>query len=34
MTDEQVVAYIQNKIFEINRNYFAVIDVDKAYVQD
>jgi cation diffusion facilitator family transporter len=32
MTDEQVVAYIQNKIFEINRNYFAVIDVDKAYV--
>ncbi len=31
MSDQEVTAYIQNRIFEINRNYFAVIDVDKAY---
>lgn len=31
MSDSEVVAYIQNKIFELNENYFAVIDVDKAY---
>lgn len=32
MTDSEVAAYIQNKVFEINPNYFVVIDVDKAYV--
>ena len=32
MSDEQVVSYIQNKIFEIDETFFAVIDVDKAYV--
>lgn len=32
-TDSEVVAYIQNKIFEIDQNYFAVIDVDKEYVK-
>lgn len=31
MADHEVAAYIQNKIFEINENYFVVIDVDKAY---
>ena len=32
MSDREVVEYIQNKISEVNENYFAVIDVDKAYV--
>lgn len=31
MSDSEVVAYIQNKIFQIDQNYFVVIDVDKAY---
>ena len=31
MSDHEVVEYIQNKISEVNENYFAVIDVDKAY---
>lgn len=31
MSDEQVVSYIQNRISEIDKTYFAVIDVDKAY---
>ena len=31
MSDNEVVEYIQNKISEVNENYFAVIDVDKAY---
>ena len=32
MTDEQVVAYLKEKIAEIDPTYQAVIDVDKAYV--
>ena len=31
MTDAGVVNYIQEKITEIDKNYYAVIDVDKAY---
>lgn len=31
MTDNEVVDYIQEKVKEINENYFVVIDVDKAY---
>lgn len=31
MTDNEVVEYIQEKVKEINENYFVVIDVDKAY---
>lgn len=31
MSDREVVEYLQNKISELNENYFAVIDVDKAY---
>ena len=31
MSDHEVVEYIQNKLSEMNENYFAVIDVDKAY---
>lgn len=31
MSDEQVVAYIRQKITEIDESYFAVIEVDKAY---
>lgn len=32
MTDSEVVDYIQKKIREIDENYYAVIEVDKAYV--
>ncbi len=32
MSDSEVAAYIQNKVFEVNPNYFVVVDVDKAYV--
>ena len=31
MTDAEVVSYIQEKITEIDKNYYAVIEVDKAY---
>lgn len=31
MSDGEVVSYLQNKIREINPNYYAVIHVDKAY---
>ena len=31
MTDGEVVNYIRGKITEIDENYFAVIEVDKAY---
>lgn len=32
MSDSEVAAYIQNKVFEVDPNFFVVIDVDKAYV--
>lgn len=31
MTDEEVVAYLEDEIHKINKNYYAVIQVDKAY---
>ena len=31
MTDSDVVSYIRRKITEVDENYFAVIEVDKAY---
>ena len=31
MSDKKVIAYLQEKIGEINPNYFAVIEVDKEY---
>lgn len=32
MSDEEVISYMEKQIKEMNENYFAVIDVDKAYV--
>lgn len=32
MTDEEVADHIRREVEKINRNYFVVIDVDKAYV--
>ena len=31
LSDGEVVSYIEKKIGELEGNYFAVIDVDKAY---
>lgn len=31
MTDSEVMKYLQDKISELDENYFAVIEVDKAY---
>ena len=31
MTDSEVMTYLQDKISELDENYFAVIEVDKAY---
>lgn len=31
MTDEEVIAYLESEIHNINENYYAVIQVDKAY---
>ncbi|MDE7446361.1 MAG: cation diffusion facilitator family transporter [Lachnospiraceae bacterium] len=31
MSDEEVILYMEKQIKEIDENYFAVIDVDKAY---
>ncbi len=31
MTDEETVAYIKGQIEKLDKNYFAVIEVDKAY---
>ncbi|MDE5909810.1 MAG: cation diffusion facilitator family transporter [Lachnospiraceae bacterium] len=32
MSDEEVVSYIKEQVEQLGENYFAVIDVDKAYV--
>lgn len=32
MSDEEVISYMEKQIKELGENYFAVIDVDKAYV--
>ena len=31
LSDSEVISYIQKKISEVDENYFAVIEVDKAY---
>lgn len=31
MTDSEVMKYLQDKISELDENFFAVIEVDKAY---
>ena len=32
MSDEEVVSHIKEQVEQLGENYFAVIDVDKAYV--
>ena len=32
MSDSEVVAFLRDKICQINEKYIAVIEVDKAYV--